>query len=984
MSTVLIENIVTQQCLDDALAALQATCCQPLPTSADSGAGSIPVAGPLVISGAGNITTSASGNTFTVTGASSALIDNGDGTYSFMPGDGGAPTEVLTSTLVANADGSYTFTGADGSTVDIPADCCPTMVDNGDGTYTFTAGDGSITTITVHPAAAVTNNAAPFAWDATTQVLNVPQAPTLVANGDGSHTFTAGDGSAPVIIPADCCPTLVANGDGSFTFTAGDGSTVIIPALPIDIRLANAVIDTATNEMVLTLNDGTEYRVPLSALLPVVSDGATVVGDGTVGNPLSAGYLADNGNGTYTWNGAGGSGFTIPADCCPTLTDNGDGTYTFTAGDGSTTTITVHPAAAVTNNAAPFAWNAATQVLNVPQAPTLVANGDGSHTFTAGDGSAPVIIPADCCPTLVDNGDGTYTFTAGNGGTTTITVHPAATLTSSSAPFAWNGATQTGNIPQSPALTLTASGFTFTAGDGSAAVNYVEPVDNDTYVTAFSIVGNTATITMNSGTTFTQTIPTTIDINVQSFALAGTDLVLTETDGTVHTVALPQEIKVSAVGYVAATGILTVTNSDGTSVTTSIPTHPAATVTNNASPFAWDATTQVLNVPQAPTLVANGDGSHTFTAGDGSAPVTIPADCCPTLVANADGSFTFTAGDGSTVVIPALPLDVQLANAVIDTATNELVLTLNDGTEYRVPLSALLPVVSDGVTVVGDGTVGDPLSAGYLADNGNGTYTWNGADGSTVVIPAELPLVANDSTTVDFTTSGASDHTVTADVKVSATAGNALVVNADGLYVENDTPLTANDSATIDFTTSGADNHTVTATVKVSAATCNGIRVNADGLWAQLDNGSYVRVVTNLPNVTRVDADLAAIPIQTPTEIDNVTMTFNNPQCYPVVVYGMYRSGNIYMQAGPGNSWETQIGPTTNPSECASRWGVSVGEPAEDFGISSIRFPYILDVPAGGSTSITFTRRLNIIEYTPNAINRIIWGVGNSYHIVTR
>ena len=364
--------------------------------------------------------------------------------------------------------------------------------------------------------------------------------------------------------------------------------------------------------------------------------------------------------------------------------------------------------------------------------------------------------------------------------------------------------------------------------------------------------------------------------------------------------------------------------------------------------------------------------------------MTIPADCCPTLVANADGSFTFTAGGGSTVTIPALPLDVQLANAVIDTATNELVLTLNDGTEYRVPLSALLPVVSDGVTVVGDGTVGDPLSAGYLVDNGDGTYTWNGADGSTVVIPAELPLVANDSTTVDFTTSGAGDHTVTADVKVSATAGNALVVNADGLYVENDTPLTANDSATIDFTTSGADNHTVTATVKVSAATCNGIRVNADGLWAQLDNGSYVRVVTNLPNVTRVDADLAAIPIQTPTEIDNVTMTFNNPQCYPVVVYGMYRSGNIYMQAGPGNSWETQIGPTTNPSECASRWGVSAGEPAEDFGISSIRFPYILDVPAGGSTSITFTRRLNIIEYTPNAINRIIWGVGNSYHIVTR
>ena len=895
MSTVLIENIVTQQCLDDALAALQATCCQPLPTAGDSGAGSIPVAGPLVIAGAGNVTTSASGNTITVAGVSSALIDNGDGTYSFMPGDGSAPTEILTSTLVANADGSYTFTGADGSTVVIPADCCPTLTDNGDGTFTFTAGDGSTVTFATHPATTVTSNAAPFSWDGAAQTLNVPQAPSLVANADGSYTFTAGNGSAPVVIPADCCPTLTANADGSFTFTAGDGSTVTIPALPLDVQLANAVIDTATNELVLTLNDGTEYRVPLSALLPVVTDGVTVVGDGTVGDPLSAGYFVDNGDGTYTWNGADGSSFTIPADCCPTLTDNGDGTFTFTAGDGSTvtfathpaTTVTsnaapfswnaatqtlnvpqapmlvlnadgsytftagngsapvvipadccptltdngdgtftftdgdgntvtfaTHPAAAVTNNAAPFAWNGTTQVLNVPQAPTLVANADGSYTFTAGDGSAPVIIPADCCPTLVangdgsftftagdgstvvipalpldirlanavidtatnemvltlndgteyrvplsallpvvsdgvtvvgdgtvgdplsagylanngngtytwhaadgssftipadccptltDNGDGTYTFTAGDGSTTTIAVHPAAALTNNAAPFAWNGTTQAGNIPQSPVLTLTASGFTFTSGDGSAPVSFA-----DKYVTGFSIAGNLATITLSNGTTFTQTIPTTIDINVQSFSLSGTDLILTETDGTVHTVALPQEIKVSAVGYVAATGILTVTNSDGTSVTTTIPTHPAATVTNNATPFAWDAATQTLNVPQAPALVANADGTYTFTAGDGSAPVIIPADCCPTLIDNGDGTYTFTAGDGSTTTITVHPAAALTNNAA--------------------------PFAWNGTTQAGN----IPQSPA-LVDNGDGSYTFTAGDGSApVTIPSYL------------------------------------------------------------------------------------------------------------------------------------------------------------------------------------------------------------------------------------------------------
>ena len=977
MSTVLIENIVTQQCLDDAIAALQATCCQPLPTTADSGSGSIPVAGPLTVFGAGNVTTSASGNTITVAGASSALIDNGDGTYSFMPSDGSAPTEILTSTLVANADGSYTFTSADGSTVVIPADCCPTLTDNGDGTYTFTAGDGSTVIFATHPATTVTSNAAPFSWNGATQTLNVPQAPALVANADGSYTFTAGNGSAPVVIPADCCPTLTANADGSFTFTAGNGSTVTIPALPIDIRLANAVIDTTTNEMVLTLNDGTEYRVPLSALLPVVTDGVTVVGDGTVGDPLSAGYFVDNGDGTYTWNGADGSSFTIPADCCPTLTDNGDGTFTFTDGGGNTVTFATHPATTVTSNAAPFSWNAATQTLNVPQAPTLVANADGSHTFNSGDGSAPLVIPADCCPTLTDNGDGTFTFTAGDGSTVTFATHPAAALTNNAAPFAWNGTTQTGNIPQSPALTLTASGFTFTAGNGSAPVSFA-----DKYVSGFSIAGNTATLTLSDGTTLSQTIPTTIDINVQSFSLSGTDLILTETDGTVHTVALPQEIKVSAVSYNSTTGLLTVTNSDGTTATATIPTHPATTVTSNAAPFSWNAATQTLNVPQAPTLVlnadgsytftagngsapvvipadccptlvdngdgtftftdgdgntvifathpattvtsnaapfawngatqtlnvpqapalvANGDGSHTFTAGDGSAPVIIPADCCPTLVANADGSFTFTAGDGSTVVIPALPIDIRLANAVIDTATNEMVLTLNDGTEYRVPLSALLPVVSDGVTVVGDGTVGDPLSAGYLADNGNGTYTWNGADGSGFTIPADCcpTLTDNGDGTYTFTAGDGSTTTI-------AVHPAAAVTNNAAPFVWNAATQTLNVPQAPTLVANGDGSHTFTAGDGSAP-----VVIPADCCPTLTDNdGTYIFTAGDGSTTTFVIHPAVALTNNAaPFTWNGTTQTGNIPQAPALVDNG---DGSYTFTAGDGSA------PVTIPSSLLS------------------------------------------------------------------
>jgi hypothetical protein len=44
-------------------------------------------------------------------------------------------------------------------------------------------------------------------------------------------------------------------------------------------------------------------------------------------------------------------------------------------------------------------------------------------------------------------------------------------------------------------------------------------------------------------------------------------------------------------------------------------------------------------------------------------------------------------------------------------------------------------------------------------------------------------IVANDSSTIDFSTSGTLDHTITASVKISATVGNTLQELVDGLFV---------------------------------------------------------------------------------------------------------------------------------------------------------------------------------------------------------
>ncbi|MGL5075683.1 MAG: hypothetical protein ACRDBG_07550, partial [Waterburya sp.] len=55
-------------------------------------------------------------------------------------------------------------------------------------------------TALAHPAATITNNAAPFVWDSSTQTGNVPPTPSLTYNPiTGELTFSPNDGTAPQI-----------------------------------------------------------------------------------------------------------------------------------------------------------------------------------------------------------------------------------------------------------------------------------------------------------------------------------------------------------------------------------------------------------------------------------------------------------------------------------------------------------------------------------------------------------------------------------------------------------------------------------------------------------------------------------------------------------------------------------------------------------------------------------------------------------------
>ena len=171
-----------------------------------------------------------------------------------------------------------------------------------------------------HPAASVTNNNAPFSWNAAAQTLNIPKEPTLVQLANGSFQFTPGDGSAATIIPADCCPTLTQQNDGSYIFHTGLANDVIIPAITLTNNDAAFAWDAITR----------------------------------VGNIPKGG----------------------------TLTLNADGSMTFDPGNGGAN-VTI-PAITFTNNDAPFSWNPVTRVGNVPQVDKLTANADGSYTMNHG------------------------------------------------------------------------------------------------------------------------------------------------------------------------------------------------------------------------------------------------------------------------------------------------------------------------------------------------------------------------------------------------------------------------------------------------------------------------------------------------------------------------------------------------------------------------------------------------------------------------
>jgi len=156
---------------------------------------------------------------------------------------------------------------------------------------------------------------------------------------------------------------------------------------------------------------------------------------------------------------------------------------------------------------------------------------------------------------------------------------------------------------------------------------------------------------------------------------------------------------------------------------------------------------------------------------------------------------------------------VLTANVNISTATNNSILAKTDGiwapnftetilTTTDSPSIAFTTSGVDGHNVSGSvkisQTVGNKIQIAsdgllvndmttYLLAGTNITLSGSGTASSPYIITAggfsQVPLSVNDSSSFHFISSGTSGMTLSGNVKVSGSTANALIVNADGLYV---------------------------------------------------------------------------------------------------------------------------------------------------------------------------------------------------------
>lgn len=294
------------------------------------------------------------------------------------------------------ANGQFTYIDANGDVqiIDIAdLETLTSIAMNADGkTLEYTDEDGVVTQI-----------------DLETVIKNFETLTTIVANTDGTFTYTDENGDTTIIDMSalETLTVLALNADGKtleYTDEAGTTITIDLATVIQDFETITTLIDNGDGTFTYTNEAGTITNISF-----LNTETLTILALNPNGKTLE--YTDENGDVTSIDLETVIKNF----ETITTLVDNLDGTFTYTNEDGVTTDITVSSIETLT-----------TLALNV-DGKTLEYT-DENGVVTSLDLEA-IIKNFETITTLIDNQDGTFTYTNENGDATIISVSTMETLT---------------------------------------------------------------------------------------------------------------------------------------------------------------------------------------------------------------------------------------------------------------------------------------------------------------------------------------------------------------------------------------------------------------------------------------------------------------------------------------------------------------------------------------------------------------------------
>jgi len=178
--------------------------------------------------------------------------------------------------------------------------------------------------------------------------------------------------------------------------------------------------------------------------------------------------------------------------------------------------------------------------------------------------------------------------------------------------------------------------------------------------------------------------------------------------------------------------------------------------------------------------------------------------------------------------------------------------------------------------------------------SGGNQLSVNG-DGLFVPTPVETANTAVDSNSIDVAATGTLGRAIGAALKVSATANNAVTVLGDGVFVQAETANTVVDTSTIDFAASGTLNRTITGAVKVPAGGGQAIVVGGSGLFVETKSAAEANTATAVAAPINISSGGPTAYGQTGA------ITLTNPSAnVPMKYFALFTFLSQTVMSGPG------------------------------------------------------------------------------------